>query len=273
MKIDVQTITPADAVTLLASAAPNRKYIRRRVAALADEMRNGVWREDGAPLKIDWHGRLLDGQHRLLAVVEADMPIDFVVISGLDPAAQLVMDTGKPRSLVDHLHIHEVPNARAAAAATRFLWDYEQGVLAWRGDVKKRPYPTLPQTASLYEKRASDIQDGVAQAQSVFRYIRMSKAVLAGMWPVLAPIDFDDASEFYDRLARKIMDGALIDSVEVLSKRMNNQNRASYGGTLGIRVQAAFFIKAWNSYRRGESISRLVFKPGGASADKFPVPV
>jgi len=235
-------------------------------------MRDGQWQADGAPIRIDSQRRLLDGKHRLEAIIEADMPIEFVVISGIDSAAQLVMDTGKPRSLENHLEIHEVPNARGAASATRFLWDYENGVLAWRGDVKKRPYPTLPQTAALYEKRASDIQDGVAQAQSVFRYVRMSKAVLAGMWPVLAAIDFDDASEFYDRLARKIMDGAEIDSVEVLTRRMANQNRPSFGGLLSIRIQAAFLIKAWNSYRSGEPMSRLVFKPGGASADKFPVP-
>jgi hypothetical protein len=235
-------------------------------------MRRGDWQANGATVVIDSQGRMIDGRHRMLAVIEADMPIDFLVVTGIDSQAQLVIDTGKSRSLEDHLHIHEVPNARHAASATRFLWEYEHGVLQWRGDIMKRPYPTLPQLAALYEKRAGDLQDGVAQAQSVFKTVRMSKAMLAGIWPVLSSIDFEDASEFYDRLARKIMDGALIDSVEVLSRRMNNQDRPSFGGRLSIRTQAAFMIKAWNSYRRGESMSRLTFRPGGASADKFPVP-
>lgn len=48
MKIDVQTITPAGATTLLAGAAPNRNRVRRRVAALAEAMSSGEWRIDGA---------------------------------------------------------------------------------------------------------------------------------------------------------------------------------------------------------------------------------
>jgi hypothetical protein len=272
VKLEVRTITPADATTLLSRTAPNRKPIRRRVAALADAMRAGQWQSDGAPVRIGQDGRLLDGQHRLMAVIEADTPAEFVVISGIDPQAQLVMDTGKPRSLEDHMHIQGVPNARNAAAAARFLWDYENGVITWRGDVIKRPAPTIPQLWQLYSARPDQIQEGAAQGAAVHRCVRMSKAVISGMWVVLSAVDFDDASEFYDRLAQRLQDGAIIDSIQVFTRRMNNQDRPSFGGALSARVQTAFLIKTWNAYRRGEPLSRLIFKPGGASAEKFPVP-
>jgi hypothetical protein len=35
----------------------------------------------------------------------------------------------------------------------------------------------------------------------------------------------------------------------------------------------AIMIKAWNAYRRGDSIGLLSFKSGGAKPERFPEPV
>lgn len=272
MKIDVQTISPADAITLLAGAPPNRNLVRRRVAALAEAMSNDQWRIDGAPIRLDADGRLLDGQHRLSAVVEAAKPVEFVVVSGLEGDSQLVMDTGKPRTLADYLTIHGVANARSIAAGTSFLWNYLNGALSYRGDFKNRPMPTTTNLYDLHARYADALQEGLSQAMPALRYVPMYKSILAGMWVILTEIDYEDASEFYDCMARRNKDGGLIDAVEVLARRMHNSGRRNFGARLSVREQTAIFIKAWNAYRKGMPVSVLGFRAGGATPEEFPVP-
>lgn len=272
MKIDVQTIAPADAITLLAGAPPNRNLVRRRVAAHADAMRNGQWRIDGAPIRLDTEGRLLDGQHRLAAVVEYGQPVEFVVISGLALESQLVMDTGKSRSLADYLTIQGVANARSVAAGTHFLWNYLNGALSYRGDFTNRPMPTASMLYALHAEHADALQEGITQAQRAVKRVYMNKSIATGMWVVLAGIDFEDASEFYDYMAGRVIDGSRIDAVDVLARRMRNQDHRSFS-RLSSREQAAVFIKAWNAYRKGDPVSRLQYRAGGANPEEFPVPL
>ena len=43
-------------------------------------MRNGLWELNGAAIVIDEFGNLIDGQHRLSAVVESGTTQQFVVV-------------------------------------------------------------------------------------------------------------------------------------------------------------------------------------------------
>lgn len=272
MKIEVKLITPAIATTLLASGPPNRKLIRRRVAELAEAMTNGDWRQDGAPIRLAEDGSLLDGQHRLAAVVQSQAELEFIVISGIEEDARLVMDTGKLRSFEDHLTMNGVANGRSLAAATRFLWNYEAGVFEYKGNYIQRPTPTMPGLWKLYLDRRDALEQGVSITQNVIKYIRITPGIAGGLWPVLSAVDFDDASEFYDQLAER-SDTTPFDGVLLLRRRLNNAGRKDYGDRLSQRIITALVIKAWNAYRRGNPISQLRWNPGGANPESFPQPL
>lgn len=67
----VETITPEIAKTMLGENVNNRRISRDNVNLFAREIRNGEWRFNGEAIKFGKDGRLLDGQHRLLAVIAA----------------------------------------------------------------------------------------------------------------------------------------------------------------------------------------------------------
>lgn len=67
----VETITPDIAKTMLGENVNNRRISHDNVNMFAREMRNGEWRFNGEAIKFSKDGRLLDGQHRLLAVIAA----------------------------------------------------------------------------------------------------------------------------------------------------------------------------------------------------------
>lgn len=99
----VETITPEIAKTMLGENVNNRRISRDNVNLFAREIRNGEWRFNGEAIKFSKDGRLLDDQHRLLAVIAADKPLTTLVIRGLEDETQQTMDSGKTRTLGDVL--------------------------------------------------------------------------------------------------------------------------------------------------------------------------
>lgn len=82
----------------------NRPIVKAHVDALAREM--AAWNGNGAhpePLIFDRDGYLLDGQHRLAAVVKLQHPIPFVVCSGVNPELFAHINIGRQRSPSDRL--------------------------------------------------------------------------------------------------------------------------------------------------------------------------
>jgi hypothetical protein len=123
-------ISPARAHAILkACNLHNRRCENRRIAQYAEDMRRDGWLFTGEAIKISREGILLDGQHRLYAVMDADVTVPLLLITGLDPRAQEVMDQGKPRSLGDAMHLRGEGDPNNVAAALRSVAHfYRDGV-------------------------------------------------------------------------------------------------------------------------------------------------
>lgn len=116
MEINIETITPEDAQAILGNHPANRKLAEARVIQLAGFMERGLFHFDGAPIRISKYGELLDGQHRLEALILSGKTMDFLVIRGLDPSVQVHMDTGRSRTLADQLDIRGQKSTASLAA-------------------------------------------------------------------------------------------------------------------------------------------------------------
>src|SRR5262249_11917158 len=67
----------------------------------ADDMLAGRWRLSFQGIAFDTSGRLIDGQHRLLAVLRSGMTIPFMVFRNVDMEIADSIDTGRKRSFAD----------------------------------------------------------------------------------------------------------------------------------------------------------------------------
>jgi hypothetical protein len=94
-------ITPKFAKEILTYRVPNRNPKMSVVGRYAADMLNGKWDLSGQPIIFDESFRLLDGLHRLCAVVEADTPIESFVVTGVNRDSFLLTDVGSARSLQD----------------------------------------------------------------------------------------------------------------------------------------------------------------------------
>ena len=122
-------INPEQAKKLLDWNTNNRRVKKGLVAHLARDMKNGQWHYTGEPL-IFSANRLLDGQHRLIACVEADVSFRTSITFGVDDAAFAYIDAGATRSPGDVFEMYGVKNARNMAAATKIVHAYKTGQLA-----------------------------------------------------------------------------------------------------------------------------------------------
>lgn len=117
-------ITPAKAVEMLKKNDRNRPISLKRVRAYANEMKARRWKLNGDSIKFN-HSRLIDGQHRLLAIIEARTSIKTLVITGLNDGVFDTIDRGFTRTGGHMLAIDGEVNANNLSAAINTCIRYE----------------------------------------------------------------------------------------------------------------------------------------------------
>jgi len=110
----VVDISPSLARAILARNRDNRSIAKNRVDRFVSDMRSGAWEVNNSGLGLGLDGELYDGQHRLHAVVRANLTVRMLVMSGLSRESRATIDQGRPRSVGDNLRIldGEVHGAR-----------------------------------------------------------------------------------------------------------------------------------------------------------------
>ena len=97
---EVMTVTPALAQRWLEKNHPsNRPVAWRRVEAFANDMRMGAWKLTHQGICFDAEGYLIDGQHRLQAVVNADVAVPMLVVRNRLGTYHDPIDRVGPRSV------------------------------------------------------------------------------------------------------------------------------------------------------------------------------
>ena len=111
-----EIITPLIAAAYLEKNTNNRSLRNVVINAYVKEMKEGRWVLSNDAITFDEEGRLINGQHRLTAVVRSGCTCDFFVARGMKTDSFEVMDNGYTRSSSQIFRLKDVPNAAAAVA-------------------------------------------------------------------------------------------------------------------------------------------------------------
>lgn len=273
--IEIIDVTPAIAEEWLEKNTSNRSLSDKAVSKHAEAMTSGLWHYDGSPIRFDNTGKLIDGQHRLWAIIESGTTQKFIVMRNLDPRAFVTIDTGKTRSFGDILSI-EYPSMKSVhhiASVTSMLWRWHQGVrgkgLRATGNIAAAAPEEL---LKFFVPQRAEIVELQRRSNAVTNRVRgIGGTTVALLMHILNKIDTDDAEFFFDRL----QDGVGLEAGSpILALRdaisrfvsANQSNRTTMPTELGV----ALGIKAWNAYRRGDDVKQLKFRVGGAKPESFP---
>lgn len=262
---EILTITPDVAAHWLEAYNTHNRGLRERfVQALAADIAAGQWRLNGASISFDAGGVLLDGQHRLWAIVTADMAVPSLVTIGLSPNAQEIIDTGLRRSFSDVLHLRGESNTSKLAALVRAVYVWNAGGRGGGTNFQ----PTVPQQLRTLEE-CPELREHVKYGSRVTAVFKIPNSVAGlSVW-LLRRIDQADADFFFDR----IIDGAnLAKNSPIARLRAAYTTHATSRTKTPPHVLLALTIKAWNAYRDGREVQILTWKSGGASPETFPEP-
>ena len=124
----IETITPEIAAQMLKENTHNRPLMARNVKFLADQMRSGNFKTTHQGIAFSKDGFLLDGQHRLQAIIQSGVTIKIAVTRGLYESDFSVLDTGKIRTAGDALHVEGDANANLLGATVKMIETYERNL-------------------------------------------------------------------------------------------------------------------------------------------------
>jgi len=121
--VSVQEITPQAASEMLERNYRNNRSINaRRVETYAADMKAGKWTFTGEPIVFDVDGDLVNGQHRLTAIIKSGIAIASLIVEGVEDQAVTNMDQNMPRTLRNVLEFLSYDNpselARTLSAAS-----------------------------------------------------------------------------------------------------------------------------------------------------------
>jgi hypothetical protein len=130
MILETVELTPEDAAKLLAVSQGHhqRRLKQSNIDRLTRAIISGQWRETHQAIALNRDGIVIDGQHRLTAIVAAGRTVRVLIARDVADESFEVIDTGAARSPYDVLSLAGVPNAAKMAASCRYLLTYEDVV-------------------------------------------------------------------------------------------------------------------------------------------------
>lgn len=107
MKTTTETVTPQQAAKWLDADVnrENRNLRPSHVAYLTQQILAGAWQTTHQGVAFGHDGRLLDGQHRLAAIVRSKVSVELQVSRDVDESTFSVVDCGLKRTHYDRVHL------------------------------------------------------------------------------------------------------------------------------------------------------------------------
>jgi hypothetical protein len=260
---EIVDLTPAVAESLLRQNHRNRSLRPDYVRQLAGAMERGEWILNGEPIQLAEDGTVLNGQHRLSAIVESQTTVRMLVVRGLPTGSQKTMDVGARRTLSDVLSLHGEHYTTSLGAALTLLYRYRAGT---RLD-NSRVMPTVPQALALLREEPG-IKECVVEARRVWGITRMRISVGALLLYLFEEADPGQGEAFFQVLCNPVGEG---EGSAVLKLRAHLDRVSSERNyKFSTRTLSAMTIKAFNAWREGRPIEYLTYRPGGKNPEAFP---
>jgi hypothetical protein len=244
------TVTPEFAKSILEMNYENNRHIDPfRVLKYVDEMKKGMWEDNGETIKIDEKDRLIDGQHRLRAVVESGVPIAATLVWGLPTKVFRTIDRGKSRSISDCLKFEHEANVQCLAAVLSLLWRW----LNRAGGV-----PTV-RRVGLTPVRAREILDRYPEIRESVQMAYQKRHALAGICTssvaafahhLFRKTDNARANQF---IAHLVTGASLEEQHPLLVAREQMRRMKARQVSYADYEYLGILILAWNAFKRGRT--------------------
>lgn len=265
MQAQIQTmvVTPEIAGSLLDHNNINRPLRQFHVSRIAAQIADGKWMFNGDTIKISDDGDVLDGQHRLWAILEAKQPVETIIVRGIQREAFSTIDAiRQARSGGDTIARMGAPRYRNnIAGALSWMLRWQRGVLETYRDPRNRI-------------ENSDIEKAFVKHPTIERAVErvmplrgtVNVGIISFVYYVLA----NKNQELSERLL-STLENPVASPIDDPFYRLRAYFTADYTGKKkSPLIDIALTIKACNAAHKGLSIKGLNWRSQGDNPEKFP---
>lgn len=244
---EVLPVTPEMGREWLDGMAPNRHVDEEHVRELHRAMGNGTFESlNGDALRFGEDGRLADGQHRLLALIRANLTLDFLIVRHITATALASVDTNRRRRTADFLAARGEIKSNVLSPALGWAWLYEKN--QWKASAH---LPSSPGLLAFLEQ-IPDLRESVPIAKSLTGLLTPGLGV-ALHW-VFRAHQPERAKEFFEQLA---LGQNLPASSPIYHLRERLVKERGAKKKLPPLDVLALCVYAWNAYQRQEPMRKL----------------
>lgn len=245
-------VTPELAEQWLGANTRNRKVRKSRVKQYARDMARGAWQFNTQGITFATDGSLIDGQHRLKAVVMADVSVAMVVWFNVPPATRSVIDLVGPRNLAD---IAELSNIQAAVA---------QAMMRGLGG---RGTETMAERKEFYLRFAEQIDGAICRFPTHIRGVTQAN-VLAAIARASLHLNAQDIEQFCEVLRTGMHTDNPRDATVIKLRDRLLQGGHAGGGSKSAKDVYSISVAALRAFGEGRALTKLY----ATTVEPFPLP-
>jgi len=262
MKTEVSLITPEIALEILKTNKRNRPMKKDLVLFYAEEMKKGSWKLNGESIIISSTNILLDGQHRLAAIVKSGIEQQMVVVTGAKNEVFDTIDVGKTRTSGDIMAIDGISNAnKHAAGIGKYFFIKKGSAFSQRTQGLRSNGLSKSSILKFYLENSyslDEIQNFSTKCNDKFRLFTTSE-----IYAICAFLILDKKREketvfsFFRQLLK--IDTVENETLNYAYDKLLSHKIGSYKMTRAFRD--IFIIKIWNYFIMGKEVSFIRVSP------------
>lgn len=242
----LKTITPEIAQDLLDNNRNNRPLSPRHVNSLVKEIKQGKWKINGDAIRISEDGNVIDGQHRLHAVILSKLTIQSWFTTGLNSSVFDTIDIGKKRSHSDTLFCYGEKNTKYLSSTLLVIDNYMNETVGRRMAISNTAIKSL----LIKYPNVRNCLWPAAKRQKL-----LPPSILNGCYYLFSILDKNLADVFVD----KIINGTNLQKGcpwFTLRKKLEDNSTCSKKYTSEVLMM--FCIKAWNASRQNKTLGYMM---------------
>lgn len=245
-----ELITPEKATEYLQTSIGNRPVSKVYVNTYVNAIQRGEWKNNGVPIIFDYQGHLIDGHHRLNAIVKSNTPVMMSVTRGAEEGSFTTIDCGRSRNLGQIIAMKGVKNYNAVAAIVRGSQILKKHKRFWENNTDRTTYGKR-QNWDYYDVYEKDEENFIETAQMACEFHRQCNIIKAS-WigsliyhlTLVLKHPMENVSYFFKELCSyKTSDNTTINALREFLLRKKTANIELPADEL-----FALIAKTWNNY-------------------------
>lgn len=262
MRTKVETVTPNKAKKLLSENTINRPLSKKRVEHYASLMEGGKWKLTHQGISIADDGTIIDGQHRLHAIIECNLPIDINISYGAEKETFKYIDVGYTRTTSNIFAIEGIKNySKHSSGISRYHnFINSDRVLSTSNSGRVENHYTHEDYLQFYydhEDFLVRVHSKITSLYDMYRILSTSELYAFYVYCVIdAGWSETKVESFFDNLYM-----IRHDAKSNVPKMLFNKLIQDATGTTEMKpqVKTALIIKSFNYFVNGKSLKRLYF--------------